>query len=73
MYNKYNLRSHIHTIEKYIATLMAYKDIDFYRRTIVCNELLRRVDRIKGYLSIPVKKPVKVSLRDMVRSNLEYI
>ena len=72
MYNKYTLRGHIDTIEKYLE-MLENVDIDYYRRIMICNILEKRLCNLKGYLSIPTNKAIKVSIDKMVRDNLKYL
>lgn len=73
MYNKYTLRGYLNHLEEFIDILKEYKDIDFYKYTIISNNINKRIVLIKEFLDIDYEKPKKLSLNDMLKNNMRFM
>ena len=73
---KYSLRDMIETLENHIKFIEKYfprLGMDFPKKTLICNSLRLRVERLKDYLSIPYSKPKRESFNQIFKNGMKGI
>lgn len=70
---KYTLRHHLDTLIRFEKDLWNYSSIGYDKKILMSGSLIKRINNIKGYLSIPLDKIEKKSINTLFKEGIKQV